>query len=280
MKSPLSFATLRGCAIGLLCLAITSLSFAQNPADAPKARVLTLSYMKTAPGKTADYIKGTQLWKQVHQDMVNKGQLTSWKLYVVSWPNGDGQEYDYVTMMEYPSFAHLESPYAGTDFAKVLGEAKYAELQKMTPVVRTLRRSDALLLLLATESWSKASNQILTVHYLKSLPGKASDLMKSQREYFLPASEELVKAGHAASWATTSLRFPVQFDFPYNYVSFNGYESLAQMEKEPPQAWRDKWSGARATENNALLSASRKRVQGQLWRLIDQTTPRSLTTSR
>ncbi|MDO8539980.1 MAG: hypothetical protein Q7S40_06015 [Opitutaceae bacterium] len=281
MKSPSSFAALQCCLLALWGVSFAVSLHAQSAATPPKNRMLTLAYMKTEPGKASDYVKlEREVWKQVHQDMVNQGRLTSWKLYVVSWPNGEEQEYDYVTMMEYPSFAHLESPYAGTDFSKVLGQAKYAELQSMTPAVRKLRRTDTLSVLLATVGWSTASNPILNVHYLRSLPGKSDDLLKSQREYFLPSSGELVKSGNAASWATTSLRYPVQLDFPYNYVSFNGYESLAQMEKDPPQAWRDKWQGARATENSALLAASRKRVKGQLWRLIDQTAPRPLDANR
>ena len=266
---------------GLLLQHVAAPTVAQPSTQPTNYRVLTLDYQKPAPGKTADYVKvERELWKPVHQDRVNKGKILSWKLYSVSWPNGEDQEYDYVTVTEFAHFADLESPFAGTDFATVLGAAKYADLQTMTPIVRTLRRSDALYLLLTTEGWPQASNQILSVHYLRTLPGKSADLMKSQQEYYLPSNEELVKSGNAASWATGTVRFPQQFDHPYNYVSFNGYESLSQMEKDEPQAWRDKWSGARSTENSALLAASRKRVKGQLWRLVDQTTPRQLTTSR
>lgn len=281
MKSSSLLAASRCCSLALLCAAFAATAFAQSPTPAQRYSVLTLDYQKPEHGKTGDYIKvERELWKPVHQDRVNKGTIVSWKLYSVSWPNGADQEYDYVTVTEFANFAALESPYAGTDFATVLGAEKYAELQKLTPTVRKLRRSDTLTLLLATEGWSKASNQVLSVHYLRSLPGKAADLMKSQREYYLPSNEELVKSGNTASWATGSIRFPQQFDFPYNYISFNGHESLAQLEKQASQAWRDKWLGARATENSALLNASRTRVKGQLWRLVDQTTARQITTSR
>ena len=279
MKSLSLLAAPRCCLLALLCAAFAGNLSAQAPASSTKYSVLTLDYQKPEPGKTGEYIKlEREIWKPLHQDRVNKGKIISWKLYSVSWPNGAGQEYDFVTIAEFPSFSDLESPYAGTDFATVLGAEKYAQLQTMTPAVRKLRRTDTLVILAATKGWSHASNKILSVHYLRSLPGKSSDLMKSQREYYLPMNEESVQNGRAASWATASVRFPQQMDFPYNYVSFNGHENLAQMEKEAPQAWRDKWLGARATENNALLNASRVRVKGELWRLIDQTTARQLTT--
>lgn len=258
----------------VLSAAILPLGWSQTSPAPQKRRVLTIEYQKTEKGKTADYIRmEREYWKPVHQDRVNNGKITSWKLYAVSFPNGDDQEYDFVTMTEFANFSDLESPYAGTDFKKVMGDAKFAEYPSLTSSTRKLKRGDTLLLLLSTSNWSKAANKVLSVHYLRSLPGKGGDLMKVQREYFGPSNEELVEGGFASSWATSFVRFPQQLDFPYNYVSFNGYESLSQMDKRPPQAWFDKWR-PKSEELMPVLSASRNRIKGQLWQLVDQTTPK------
>jgi hypothetical protein len=279
MKTHPCFTALRRCFVGLLGLLAVHVATAQN-APAPKYRMVTLAYMKVEPGKGADYLKMEREWKAIHQDMVNKGRLTSWKLYAVSWPNGDGEEYDHVTMMEYPSFADMESPYVVDEMKKVWGDAKYAELRSKTGTVRKMCRTDTMTVLVATNNWSSAANRVLVVHYLRSLPGKADALIKIQREHYLPSNEELIQAGGAAAWATTRVRYPQQLDFPYDHVSFNGYESLAQMEKAAPQAWREKWTGDRAASVGPGLQASRTRVKGQLWRLLEQTDPRQSFTAR
>lgn len=116
--------------------------------------------------------------------------------------------------------------------------------------------SGTLILLETTLGWSAAQNRILSVHYLRCLAGKDADLMRVQREYYLPSNEELIKA----AW-----RLP---------------ESLAQMERPAPQAWRDQWSGEKSDRIRAELAASRQRVKGQLWRLIEQTEPRPALTAR
>ena len=270
--SPL--AVLRLCSLAIACLLAATLAPAQTPAAA-STRYLTLGYMKPEPGKTSDYVKlEREMWKLVHQDMVNQGRLISWRLYAVSWPNGEDQDYDYVTMMEYPGFAHLESAYVAADMAKALGgENKLTEMRNATGAVRQLRRTDTLTLLAATDGWSTASNRVLSVHFLRALPGKGAQLMKIQTEYFMPSNNELVKAGFATGWATTSVRYPAQLDYPYNYVSFNAYDSLTQMDKEPPSAWVNKWR-AKFDESSSQLPTVRKRVKGQLWRLVDQTEPR------
>jgi hypothetical protein len=253
-------------------LAVAATVPSASPQDAPK--YLTLDYQKPERGKTGEYVRlERDYWKPVHQDRVNRGKITSWKLYEVSFPNGHEQEYDFVTMTEFPSFAALEQPYEGTDFKKLLGESKYAEMRGMTGAVRKLQRSDTLAILLSTNDWSKAAAKRLNVVFLKSLPGKAGDLMKVQREYYMPSFEELIKAGVASSWATSLVRFPQSLETPYDYVSFNGYESLAQMEKVPPQDWIEKWR-QKSRESMAMLNASRQRVSGQLWRLVEQTSPK------
>ncbi len=251
-----------------------SSALAQAGAEPTKYRYVTIDYQKPEPGKTGDYVRLEQgYWKPLHQERVKLGRILSWKLYAVSFPNGDDNEYDFVTLTEFAGFADMESSYAGVEPRKILGESKGAEIGTMTNAVRKLRRQDTVAVLLSTENWQKATNNVVSVHYLKSFPGKGGDLMKVQREYFLPSNEDLIKAGHATAWATTVVRYPVKFDPPYNYISFNGYSSLAEMEKQPPQEWIEKWPN-KSRELMTLLNASRKRIEGQLWRLVDQTTPK------
>src|SRR5262245_35901123 len=106
MKSPSSSAVLKCCSIALLGTLFALAGYAQSSAEPSKYRILTLDYQKPEPGKTSDYVRlERELWKPVHQDRVNKGKITSWKLYQVSWPNGEDQEYDYVTMTEFANFS-------------------------------------------------------------------------------------------------------------------------------------------------------------------------------
>lgn len=240
----------------------------QNP---PKYRIVTLDYHKPEPGKTGEYLRvERQFWKPVHQERVNKGKIAYWKLYAVSFPNGDKQEYDYVTMTEFANFADLEAPYAGIDMAAVLGESKYKEMRGMTSAVQKLTRKDTLALQLSTANWSESDNQALQVHYLKAFPGKAADLLKAQREFYWPMGEDQIKSGRKVSWATTVVRYPEALDHPYSHVSFNGFASLAEMEQPMEKEIADKW-GPKFNEVNVVLGASRSRVRGELWRLVDHT---------
>lgn len=259
------------CTVLLASVLFPSTGFSQ---DAPPSRYLRLEYMKSEPGKAAEYLRLIRgYWIPIQQARVAANRIASWKFYSVSYPNGASTDYDYVVITEFAKFADMEAPYAGIDQAKILGEAKHAELQRLNSTVRRMVRAETMVVQLSTEGWSKARNQIILAHYLQSLPGKAADLLKVQREFYHPSGQEMVASGNTASWLTGAIRYPENPDHPYNHISFNGYESLTQIEKATPQAWRDKWSGEKSAQNNIAVTAARKRIKGEMWRLIVQTAP-------
>jgi hypothetical protein len=147
--------------------------------------------------------------------------------------------------------------------ARILPSYRPGELVTRTDAVRKLVREDVLALEMATSGWPGARVGVLNVGFLKTETGKAAALSQVQRDYFLPRTEEMVKAGDAASWSFMRLRFPRAEANPYDIVSFGGYASMAQMEaadSKVPEAFR-----AKEREVSVLLNAARTRVRNQLW---------------
>lgn len=246
----------------------------QNGTPEPKYRYVTIDYYKAAAGKAQDYVRlELDLWKPIHQDRLNNGKITSWKLYGVRYPNGDEREYDYTVMTEFPEFAAMENPYSGTDFKKVLGDQKYAQMRGMTGPARKMVRQDLLRIAESTDGWSKADAKVLDVAFLKAVEGKTDDLLKVQRDYFKASSEDAVKSGLKTGWATMGLRLPYRGDTPYNWISFDAFTGLAQMETSRPKEFVDKWR-EKTRPAYVMLNASRVRVRGELWQLIGQTNPK------
>lgn len=262
---------LRPACLLLACLA--AVAFARS-ADSAATRYLNIGYHKPLPGKADDYVRmERENWKRIHQARVAAGLIRSWKMYAVQFPNGESQEYDYVTIIEYPSWAAMELPYRGINFTTILGEAKVKELET-TGAIRKLVRKDTVEVVHATDNFLDTRNQVLSVHFLRALPGGAARLMRIQREYFHPLNAEISKASSGASgWAATVVRYPDHADFAYSHVSFNSFVSLAQMESDAYAAIYQKWR-ARFEELSPLLPQSRARVRNELWRLIDQTQPK------
>ena len=261
-------------ALLLLVSTVVSSVLAQSSATAPSA-YMVVGYHKPLPGKGADYVRlEREQWKAIHQASVKAGNIISWKLYAVSYPNGESLEYEYVTVTVYPSWAALENPYKGLRFADVLGEAKANAIRSATSAARKMLRAETLSLAYATDNFLKSDHSVLSVHFLKANPGRADDFLRVQRDYYLPMNSEVSKANQGASgWASTVLRVPYIADYPYTHVSFNSHASLTQMDTGPSAEIRQKWN-AKFREISAMQNESRKRVRNELWRLVDQTQPK------
>jgi hypothetical protein len=265
-RSPLVLAAV----ITAIFLALSALA---QGADTPTQHYLTLDYMKPLPGKSSEYVQmEIGSWKAVHQARVAAGNIVSWKLYSAHFPNGDSLEYQYITVTEYPSWAALENSYQGINLNTILGEGKGRELRTASAAIRTIVRQDTLSVYGATDNFSSSANTLLSVHFMKALPGKSNDLMQVQLEYFLPANNAVAKAnGGASSWAGAVVRYPSNADRPYGHVSFNGSASYTQMDAKWPADIMKIWNPKYVETYGPLLQGSRTKVRNELWRLVDQT---------
>ena len=260
-------------AVLALLLAGTANMWAQQQ-PAKNKPYLVIDYMKILPGKAADANQvEREIWGPIHQERVKSGKIDFWRVYQCQFPSGSENEYDYVTITQYPSFAELDAPYGGftaETLARIHPSMKLGELTTRTEAVRKLVREDVVSVEQTTSGWPGTKVGVLNAVYVKTQPGRAADLDRIERDFFLPLFQELVKQGHAAAWAFTLLRFPSPASSPYDSLSLNGYESLAKAGSEAmPEAFEAKWK-----EANTILNAARVRVRVQLWGFQAGTRPK------
>ncbi len=103
---------------------------------------LRIDYMKIPDGQTLRYRKlETELWKPVHQARVNKGYITSWRLYGHHFPGGES-DYQYVTVTEFPSLQAMDELHYPGLFQEVHGADYDTSISEETAASRTLTHTD------------------------------------------------------------------------------------------------------------------------------------------
>lgn len=103
---------------------------------------LRIDYMRIPPGQALRYRKlETELWKPVHQARVDKGYITSWRLYGHHFPGG-GNEYQYVTVTEFPSLQSMDELHYPELFQEVHKKDYDTSITKDTAESRTLTHTD------------------------------------------------------------------------------------------------------------------------------------------
>lgn len=130
----------------LLSLALSAAFLAGTMVPAAETQssrhFLRIDYMKIPDGQALRYRRlETELWKPVHQLRVDKGYITSWRLYGHHFPGGES-DYQYVTVTEFPSLQAMDELHYPELFQEAHGQDYDTEISQQTVASRTLTHTD------------------------------------------------------------------------------------------------------------------------------------------
>ena len=134
---------LRALALSLaLCAAFLAGTMVPTAETQSSRHFLRIDYMKIPDGQALRYRNlETELWKPVHQLRVDKGYITSWRLYGHHFPGGES-DYQYVTVTEFPSLQAMDELHYPELFQEVHGQDYDTEISQKTVASRTLTHTD------------------------------------------------------------------------------------------------------------------------------------------
>lgn len=131
-----------GFAVALAAAFLAGTFVPSGEAQSARNHFLRIDYMKIPPGQALRYRSlETDLWKPVHQARVDKGYITSWKLYGHHFPGGTS-DYQYVTMTEFASLQAMDELHYPELFQEVHGEDYDTSITKETVESRTLTHTN------------------------------------------------------------------------------------------------------------------------------------------
>lgn len=245
---------------------------------------IQVDYMKTYEGAQEDYVwMENMIYKPIHQERINSGEIVGWYLYKVQYPSGAGSEYDYVTLTVYANFSLMDDglvPYSDL-VAKVHPDKTEDEINKYASDTRKLVKSEVI------KSYERFPTQIgqpaksLLVDYMKVNPVNEALYLRMEREIWLPLHKQRNKLGHIRSWGLYELMFPGGINYPYNYATATGFSSWDMIKDSWPEGiWKDVHPNATQSELEQRAFEVRDLVSSQIWKLIDYTTVSEDSTSR
>jgi len=102
-----------------------SVDATQPPLSTPSP-YLMIDYMKVKSGDRAEYIGIEQdVWKPMHQAVVDNGDKASWELYALVFPWGSSLEYNYATVNAFNEYGDMDL--SEFDFAAVFASTHPGE---------------------------------------------------------------------------------------------------------------------------------------------------------
>lgn len=206
------------------------------------------------------------LWKPVHQDLVNKGKKNSWALYGVMY--GDRSKCDFYVIETYLGLDSLNNAYTDVSdsFSSVYKTKDISSFFKKTEESRVMVNSN---LWVAIDSTEIKSHQFISVNWMKT--NKQEDYVSLEQNIWKPVHKALLDSGHSAGWGLYALVSPYGSLVDYNYATVDFTNKLDQMPIQ--QMMKTVHPTKSLQEISKNTDEIRELVYRQTWTLIASTTP-------
>jgi hypothetical protein len=238
-----------------------------------RPQVVTVEYMKVAPGQDDAYLQVEQkMWKPIHEARVKAGKAIAWYLYRVASPSGTLVDHNYVTVAVYNSFEATENPYPDDLLAKIVPAQSMTEFMRKTGASRELVRSEmweGIADMFISSPLGSKPAPFLNVAFMKVPAGGESAYLEVEK-LWKKMHELRVKEGTLVSWGVYARILPEGSDYPYNFATTNAYARYKDLNGLDFQATFQKADlGMGANELAERTAKSRDLVRGEIWVLID-----------
>jgi hypothetical protein len=244
-----------------------------NSAEAQE-RIALVDYMRVPEGGGEDYVAlEKEVWKPIHQEMVNNGKLEGWFLYQIPYPGGTDAEYHYVTVRLYNDRAQIENTWDGMNnaFEKAHPGKDVDEIDDKTMASRDLVKTYCF------SSWERFMSEdlegptkLIDVVYFKVAMDKRESYQEMERKFYHPTHKAEMKAGTRAGWEGWILRRPFGESIPFNFVAVDHYKDYAQYIKQNPEGlFEDVFEGNELDRRDDIFNETAKLVLLEEWHLID-----------
>ena len=123
---------------------------------------------------------------------------------------------------------------------------------------------------------SSTPARFVVLDYMKVAPGKFDEYVRLEQQVWKPLHQQRVTNKQMVAWALYQVPFTADTHRDYDYVTANVYDNMAAAEAAGLLAMFQRLHpGTAGTRLLTQTEAARQTVRRELWRLVDQTAPRS-----
>ncbi|MFK7937341.1 MAG: hypothetical protein AB8G22_27755 [Saprospiraceae bacterium] len=185
----------------------------------------------SADQSTSEYLSVEQdMWKAMHQEKINLGELNSWGLYRVPFPGGSEAEYHYVTVRVYKDLQQAESGTSmGDIFKKVYPDKDMDAAFEKTGKSREWVKTYGFI------NWEgfwqeerKTPSEVIQHVYFNVDMPKWSAYRDFERKYAMPMHKLEIADKGRDGWAGLQLIRPMGMDMPYQFVAVDFFKDMDQ----------------------------------------------------
>lgn len=240
-----------------------------NFSHAQSVDYISVAYIKST---SDDFVNNEKkYWVPVHQELIREGKKQAWVLYKVKYPEGVHADYDYVRLNLLPDWRHVENPYKDLNgvIKKVHPKLNIEKFYKKTNASRELIWTQLYRLIGEARKKPGKPPMYIVANEMKVVAGSESRYRELEVGYFKPFHVERVKAGLMNNWQLLQTAMPYGEKYPVDYVTFNGFDSWAAINKNnPPDMWKRAHGDTDFDTIHDEIRMRRLTVNNEIWELV------------
>lgn len=207
----------------------------------------------------------------VYQELVDDDDIKNWRLYHVSYPGGEKNDYNFVSIVTASDLAAFEAIFSSVSSSPYIPSSSSSEINPIhDSVIKTelWKVQNAL-----TDSTKKHPSKYMSMDYMNVAPDKNPDYLMLEDEVAKPIHDERMNQDIMSGWEVYSLITPGGMEYGYNFATGNYYDKLEYVEYGFTNEVINQAMGANANipELFDTIYATRDMVKVELWELVAYT---------
>jgi|GEM_PF-644451 len=270
-NSPLLFTFL----LGLFFFLPDNRSSAQTTDSKPVYASVT--YIKVHPEKEAQYRELLKKYgKKINEYFYKNKLILGWYMHQVIMPSGAAAEYDYAAVNVSSSLKDLLDDSVGirTVFKKVfpaMTDKLFDSIASQYQRARTIVKREVFRSVTGLNMDPAAPpTKYASLDFMKTLPGKAAEYEKMEKETWMPLHKERVNEGAIKDWQLFEKIMPYGAKEESDYVTVQFFNDLSTVENPKyMESFNKVWAGQDANKFIQNTESTRTLVKNELWMVID-----------
>lgn len=207
-----------------------------------------------------------------YQQLVDDGDLHSWRLYFVEYPADENNGYNFVSIASASGLATFEELFSSVSASPYIPSVVQAEISSVDNKVTKTELWKVQNALVDSTDESHPS-KYMTMDYMNVAPGKNPDYLMLEDEVAKPIHDERIDQNIMAGWEVYSLIAPGGVEYGYNFATGNFYDKLEHVEYGFTNEIINQAMGTNTNipELFNTIYETRDMVKVELWKLVANT---------
>jgi len=237
----------------------------------------SVTYIKVHPEKEAQYRELLKKYgKKINEYFYKNKLILGWYMHQVIMPSGAAAEYDYAAVNVSSSLKDLLDDSVGirTVFKKVfpaMTDKLFDSIASQYQRARTIVKREVFRSVTGLNMDPAAPpTKYVSLDFMKTLPGKAAEYEKMEKETWMPLHKERVNEGAIKDWQLFEKIMPYGAKEESDYVTVQFFNDLSTVENPKyMESFNKVWAGQDANKFIQNTESTRTLVKNELWMLID-----------